>query len=54
MLSQGFIATTLFSIGGIYGYIRATEAEEELLVTHFGDQYLEYQKNISKFVPLIY
>ncbi len=42
---------TLVSLVGIQGYASATVPEEELLISHFGDEYREYKSRTHKFLP---
>ena len=35
----------------IPGYIRVTFDEEKLLIHHFGEKYLEYQRKTGRFIP---
>ena len=36
---------------GIYGYYRTSVYEEMILVNHFGEEYIKYQKNTGRFFP---
>jgi len=42
---------TLFPLLAIPGYYRVTFEEERLLVQHFGDEYVEYQKRTGRLIP---
>lgn len=37
----------------IIGYIKIVETEEKLLITRFGDNYLEYAKSTGRFLPKV-
>ncbi|MCY3410283.1 MAG: isoprenylcysteine carboxylmethyltransferase family protein [Candidatus Heimdallarchaeota archaeon] len=39
---------------GFIGYVKTVDQEEELLVKHFGDEYVHYQDGTKKFIPFIY
>jgi protein-S-isoprenylcysteine O-methyltransferase Ste14 len=43
----------LIPLIGIPGYAKVTSQEEKLLLAHFGDRYLEYQKRTGRFIPRI-
>ena len=49
LLSQSMLA--LISLIAIPGYALITRREEEMLVTRFGERYLQYQKNVGRFLP---
>ncbi|MHA1973935.1 MAG: methyltransferase family protein [Candidatus Hodarchaeales archaeon] len=38
---------------GVYGYYYSSLYEEEILVEHFGSEYLTYQKKVGRFFPKI-
>lgn len=42
---------TLFPLVAIPGYFRVTFEEERLLIRHFGDEYVEYQRKTGRFIP---
>lgn len=39
---------------GFYGYVKTVESEEDLLIAHFGKEYMNYQKLSKKFIPFIW
>lgn len=43
----------LVPLVAIPGYVRLTTYEEQLLVTRFGNDYVEYQKRTGRFIPKI-
>ena len=49
LLSQNMLA--LISLIAIPGYALISRREEEMLVTRFGERYLQYQKNVGRFLP---
>ena len=38
---------------GIFGYYYSAKYEEKILVQEFGDEYIEYQKEVGKLIPFI-
>ena len=46
---------TLFSIGLlpiiIYIYYRLSRREERMMIKEFGNEYIEYQKQVPMFIP---
>lgn len=52
LVFQSLIFLPLFL--GIPGYYWTSLFEEELLVTHFGEQYLNYQEIAGRFFPYRY
>lgn len=44
---------TLVPLVGIPGYVLITRREEEMLVTRFGQKYVQYQRNVGRFFPKI-
>jgi len=42
---------TLFPLIAIPGYVRVTGEEEKLLLSRFGEQFLEYQRRTGRFIP---
>ncbi|MFX0122219.1 MAG: methyltransferase family protein [Candidatus Hodarchaeota archaeon] len=36
---------------GIYGYYDLSKYEEAILVDHFGEEYIDYQKRVGRFLP---
>jgi len=42
---------TLIPIIAILGYYRVAVEEEKLLIKHFGNEYVEYQKKTGRFIP---
>lgn len=44
---------TLLPWVAIPGYVLVSRREEELLIERFGDQYREYMKRVSAFIPML-
>ncbi len=42
---------TLLPLVGVLGYVRATLAEEELLIRRFGEEYIKYLEKTGRFFP---
>ena len=49
LLSQSMLA--LASLIAIPGYALITRREEEMLVSRFGERYVQYQKSVGRFLP---
>ncbi len=52
-LFTGFIPGLILSIG-IYGYVKNIIIEEQLLIKHFGTQYVEYKKKTWRLMPFLW
>jgi protein-S-isoprenylcysteine O-methyltransferase Ste14 len=44
-------ALALIPLIAIPGYVLITHSEEKMLETRFGDRYVEYKKNVGRFLP---
>ena len=47
-----FVSAPFFvCIAGIFGYYRIAKAEEDVLLSRFGEEYKEYQEKVGMFFP---
>lgn len=49
LVFQSFLIIPLLL--GILGYYETSKYEEEILIRHFGDDYLQYQQRVGRFFP---
>jgi protein-S-isoprenylcysteine O-methyltransferase Ste14 len=49
LLSQSILA--MIPLTAIPGYLVITQREEEMLISKFGERYLQYQESVGRFLP---